>query len=176
MQAVTLSRAITALIFISIAFIPEYRTIATILFIYACLTDILDGFLARRFSCQTKTGATIDLFSDKFLTIISLIYAIERGLPIFPCSLAILREVFLLSMRSIYVDGKALFPPQRFLGTLMVIPIWSGTLLLLQYPNLIGISWEIFQYSYWIIGGLAIINLAYKIISNWTALIQSFKY
>jgi len=173
---ITLSRAITALVFISIAFIPEYTSLATILFIYACLTDILDGFLARKFSCSTKTGATIDLFSDKFLTIISLIYAIEKGLPIFPCSLAILREVFLLSMRSIYVDGKALFPPQRLLGTLMVIPIWSGTVMLLQYPNFINVPWRMFYYFYWLIGGFACINLAYKIISNWKALIQSFKF
>lgn len=136
---------------------------------------MMDGFLARKLFCSTKTGGILDLFSDKFLTIISLIYAIHRGLPAFPCSVAILREVFLLSMRSIQVDGKALFPPQRLLGTIMVIPIWSGTVLLLQYPHLIG-SWEVFEYYFWMIGVFAIVNLTYKIVTNWKALIQSFKY
>lgn len=136
---------------------------------------MLDGFLARKLSCTSKTGGTLDLFSDKYLTVISLIYAIARGLPVLPCSVAILREIFLLSMRSVHVNGKSLFPPQRLIGTLMVIPIWSGTVLLLQYPDLINIPWGSFQFYYWIIGGLALINLIYKIISNWKLLIQSFK-
>lgn len=149
--------------------------LATVIFIYACLTDMLDGFLARKLNCTSKTGGTLDLFSDKYLTVISLIYAIAKGLPVLPCSVAILREIFLLSMRSVQVDGKSLFPPQRLIGTLMVIPIWSGTVLLLQHHNFISISWKCFQIFYWIIGGLALINLVYKIISNWKPLIKSFK-
>jgi phosphatidylglycerophosphate synthase len=154
---------------------PQCNTIAIFLFVYACITDVLDGFLARKFSCTTKTGATLDLLSDKFLTIASLIYAIGRGLPIFPCTLAIFREVVLLSMRSIYVNGRVLFPPQRILGALMVTPIWFGTLLLLNYPSLINFSWEVFCYCYWTIGLLAMISLGHKLISNWKNIIESFK-
>jgi phosphatidylglycerophosphate synthase len=154
---------------------PQYNTLAIFLFVYACITDVLDGFLARKFSCTTKTGATLDLLSDKFLTIVSLIYAIGRGLPIFPCTLAIFREVVLLSMRSIYVNGKVLFPPQRILGALMVTPIWFCTLLLLNYPTAISFSWKVLYYCYWVIGLIAIINLGHKIISNWKNIIESFK-
>lgn len=136
---------------------------------------MLDGFLARKLSCTSKTGGTLDLFSDKYLTIISLIYAIAKGLPALPCSAAILREVFLLSMRSVQLDGKSLFPPQRLIGTLMVIPIWSGTVLLLQYHYLINVQWIFFVYYYWIIGMLALLNLGYKIFANWKQLINSFK-
>ena len=136
---------------------------------------MLDGFLARKLSCTSKAGGTLDLFSDKYLTIISLIYAIAKGLPALPCSVAILREVFLLSMRSFQVNGKSLFPPQRLIGTLMVIPIWSGTVLLLQNQYPITISLKGFQIYYWTIGGFALINLQYKIVSNWKLLIQSFK-
>ncbi len=136
---------------------------------------MLDGFLARKLSCTSKTGGTLDLFSDKYLTIISLIYAIAKGLPVLPCSVAILREVFLLSMRSIQVNNQSLFPPQRLIGTLMVIPIWAGTVLLLQNQYLISISRNGFQIYYWMIGVVAFINLLYKIVSNWKLLIQSFK-
>jgi len=174
-QILTISRAIAAIAFISTALIPEYLNFATSIFIYACLTDILDGFLARKFSCSSKMGGTMDLFSDKYLTIISLIYAIARDFPILPCSIAILREIFLLSIRAIHIEGKSLFPPQRILGTIMVIPIWLGVILLLQYPQLIKLPRVFFEYYYWTIGILAFGNLSYKLITNWKPLIKSFK-
>jgi phosphatidylglycerophosphate synthase len=173
-QTITISRALAALGFISIALIPKYGNIATGIFIYACLTDLLDGFLARKFNCFSNTGGKLDLFSDKYLTIVSLLYATVRGMPIVACSIAIFREVFLLSMRSIRVNGKEIFPPQRLLGALMVIPIWLGALTLLQYPEKVKISLTAFQYLYDVIGVLTFINLVYKIIINWKLLIQSF--
>jgi phosphatidylglycerophosphate synthase len=163
------------LVFICIALTPGYNTSATILFIYACLTDLLDGYFARKFSCTSKIGGALDLFSDKYLTIISFIYAIASGIPVLPCSIGILREIFLLSMRSIQVDGKPIFPPQRILGTLMVIPIWSGTVLLIHHLHFVNLSWNFFLGYYWTLGVLSAINLGYKINGNWKLLIKSFK-
>lgn len=139
------------------------------------MTDMLDGYLARKFSCISRTGGTLDLFSDKYLSIISFIYAIAKDVPVFPCAIGILREVFLLSMRSIQMDSKKLFPPQRMLGTLMVIPIWSGTVLLLQHQHLLNISWNFYVIYYWILGILTTANLLYKISANWKGLVDSFK-
>ncbi len=173
-QIVTLSRAVAALFFISIALISHYRDLATIVFIYACLTDFLDGYLARKLCCTSSVGATLDLFGDKFLTIISLLFAIAMEMPVLPCALAILREVFLLSMRSIRIEGKPLFPPQRLLGTLMIIPIWSGVVLLLQNDRLLTLTANQFNYFYWAIGILSVMNFVYKLAQNWKLLIQSF--
>jgi phosphatidylglycerophosphate synthase len=173
-QTITLSRAIAALLFISIGLRAEYRTTATILFSYACITDVLDGYLARKLNCQTKAGGAFDLFSDKYLTIISLTYAIARGMPIVACSIAILRECFLLSMRSIYLNQKPLFPPERMLGTITIIPIWAGTLLLLN-SDIINLSKRMFFVYYWSIGLLTFANLTYKLISNRKALLRAFK-
>ncbi len=173
-QLITLSRAIAALVFITIALTPKFVFAATVLFIYACVTDVVDGFLARKFSCTTNTGKILDLFGDKYLTVISLTYAIARGMPALPCAIAILREILLLSMRSIYMEGEPLFPPQRLLGTLMVIPIWSGTVLLLLSQDILPASTTFFAFYFWILGGLASINLTYKILVNWKKILQSF--
>jgi len=44
-----------------------YRYAATGLFSIMVLSDLLDGFLARRLRCQTKLGAILDPLADKAL-------------------------------------------------------------------------------------------------------------
>ncbi len=174
-QVITISRAIAALAFISIAFVPRLTFVALGLYVYACLSDLLDGFLARRLSSATQTGGVLDLFGDKYLTIIALLYAAVKGVPMLPCAIAILREVFLLSVRSIVVNGQRIFPPQRTLGTLTIIPIWTGTGVLLLYPSVWVFDWRIVSVFYWAIGLFALLNLLFKLYRNWHRLIQSFE-
>ncbi len=174
-QSITLSRALAGLGFITIALNCHNNIFSTALLSYACISDMLDGFVARKLSSTSNTGGILDLFGDKFLTIISLTYAIARGMPILPCSLAILREVFLLSMRNILLDGKPLFPPQRLLGTLTILPVWLGAILLLQAPEVLQIPLVIFKYYYWMIGLIFLSNLVYKITYNWKQILLSFE-
>ncbi len=44
-----------------------WRIIALVLFAAGCLSDIIDGYIARRSKCITKTGAVLDGIADKFL-------------------------------------------------------------------------------------------------------------
>jgi len=50
-----------------------YRYAATGLFSIMALSDLLDGFLARRLRCQTKLGAILDPLADKALMICAAI-------------------------------------------------------------------------------------------------------
>ena len=174
-QLVTISRALTAFVFVSIALIPEYRTISSILFIYACLSDILDGFLARFFSCSSQGGKALDLFSDKYLTILCILYAVARGQPIIPCSIVIFREVFLLAIRTLHQNGTPIIPTQRVLGGITVLPIWGITLLLLQYQDISKLLLYYLNMFYWSIGAITLINLVQKIWKNWDRLLLAFK-
>lgn len=173
-QLITISRAIIAFIFVSIGLRPEYRVIASILYIYACLSDLLDGFLARRLSCTSLAGKTLDLFSDKYLTIISVLYATARGISVIPCGIIILKEVFLITMRTIKHDNNAILPPQRLLGGITVFPIWCTTFLLLQYPFILEDSWYLFEISYWCASIICLLNLSQKIWRNWRKILKAF--
>jgi len=53
-------------IFISIAllFMIDFQMIFIIAYILCGVTDILDGFLARRYKCETKFGAQLDSAGD----------------------------------------------------------------------------------------------------------------
>ena len=46
---------------------PSFRGFALALFLFAMLTDALDGLIARKFNRQTELGTFLDPFADKLL-------------------------------------------------------------------------------------------------------------
>ncbi len=48
------------------------------LFILAALTDLLDGYVARRFEQVTRLGALIDPIADKMIVAVALLLIVER--------------------------------------------------------------------------------------------------
>ena len=51
-----------------------------IIFLLACITDWLDGFLARRFTQTTKLGAFLDPIADKLLVVVVLVIVVGENL------------------------------------------------------------------------------------------------
>lgn len=67
-NALTLSRLIFTPIIIALGITKNYK-IALILVIIACITDMFDGKLARRWNTVTETGAKLDAICDKIFAI-----------------------------------------------------------------------------------------------------------
>lgn len=57
--------------------IAEGRQLAAVLFAVACITDWLDGYLARRLGQTSRFGAFLDPVADKLLVAVSLILLVE---------------------------------------------------------------------------------------------------
>ena len=55
--------------FIIFFYINKYYIIASIFFILAIITDLIDGLMARKYNKETKLGAFIDPLADKILFI-----------------------------------------------------------------------------------------------------------
>jgi len=53
---------------------------ATVLFAYAGITDLIDGWVARRWNLQTVVGSVIDPMADKGLMIILTVTLAAKGL------------------------------------------------------------------------------------------------
>ncbi len=75
---------------------------ALIIFLAAALTDLLDGYLARRWKQVTTVGTLLDPVADKLLISASLISLVEnRMLPAWMVILIISREFAVSGLRSI---------------------------------------------------------------------------
>jgi CDP-diacylglycerol--glycerol-3-phosphate 3-phosphatidyltransferase len=100
----TLSRIILAPIFLALLLIDDVRAraLALLTFVAAALTDVYDGWLARRTGVVTGFGKFMDPLADKILTSSAFIAFVALGyaqvwmvLPI------VVRELFITGLRSV---------------------------------------------------------------------------
>ncbi|KAJ9609097.1 hypothetical protein H2200_006868 [Cladophialophora chaetospira] len=85
---------------------------ALALFAYAGITDLVDGYLARRFNQQTVVGTVIDPMADKLLMTICVITLTMNGtLPIWLAVIILGRDVA-LAISAIYFRWISLPPPK----------------------------------------------------------------
>lgn len=102
---ITLSRLllIPIIVFFYLAdFIPFARLVATIVFIIACLTDFIDGYLARKYNQVTDLGKFFDTIADKVLIMTGLILIIAAPIKgsapiVFPSYLGVVCIIIILA-------------------------------------------------------------------------------
>ena len=168
-QLISLYRAISIFIFILFyKVIPN--EISSLLLITAISSDILDGYLARKYNLITTGGKLLDLFSDKYLNCISIIFLIIEHYSLLPLLIILTKEIFVLSFRSITIDGKFIITTNRTLGGLM-----SGTLWLAVFLHINNIFLSLIGHLIILLGLLNLLYLAYKIFSNISNLKNVFK-
>ncbi len=101
-NVISLTRLIVSLIFYFL-FISGNRHLVSIacwIFIIASITDVLDGWAARRFRIVTKYGEFLDPLADKVLTLLALIAFVKMGIiPAWMVFIIFARDVISTSMR-----------------------------------------------------------------------------
>ncbi len=81
------------------------RLVADGVFIVACITDFLDGRIARKYDLITNFGKFMDPLADKLLVCSALIALVEtRQLPAWICIIIIAREFIISGFRLIAVE------------------------------------------------------------------------
>lgn len=67
--------------------------IATAIYVIAALTDFIDGWLARKYKKETKTGKFLDPLADKFLTTSAFIaFVVMNIIPLWMVIVIIIRD------------------------------------------------------------------------------------
>lgn len=95
----TASRLVAAPI-IGYSILTGSHTLALSLFAYAAVTDLVDGYIARRWNQQTVVGTVIDPMADKFLMTIGVVcLAMKAAIPsTFSTHLLFFARIFYLSV------------------------------------------------------------------------------
>lgn len=136
-NALTLLRLLLVPVFAAVYFLlPERRWIALVIYLSAALTDLLDGYLARRLNQITWFGKLFDPAADKLMCVMMLYCLAATGrIPWWVLVVVFLKEAymglgaFLMYSRSFVVKSDIFGKVSTFmfvLATALVFP-WHGS-------------------------------------------------
>lgn len=125
-------------IFMLFTKIPYHTALAGVIFIIAALSDILDGFLARKYNLITNFGKFMDPLADKLLVQAALICFVANGLlPAWIVIVIISREFIISGFRLVAADN----------GIVIAAGYWGKLKTVFQMAMSIGL---IFHFDFWL--------------------------
>lgn len=93
---------------------PTPRLIASCLFVAACVTDYLDGFIARAFNQETRFGEILDPIADKLLIASTLLMIVGfdhiSKFSIFAAVIILCREILVSGIREYLAETNISLP------------------------------------------------------------------
>ena len=132
----TLSRILVLPVFISSFYLDRIWAswLGAIIFLFASITDFLDGYLARYWKTQSKFGLFLDPIADKLIIVSALIMLIYNrnidGLNLLPALLIIGREIFISGLREFLANIAVDLPVNNLGKTKTVIQMFAIGLLI----------------------------------------------
>ena len=113
-----------------------------ILFALVCITDWLDGYLARRMNTVTTLGKFLDPLADKLLIITALIMMIPLDrVPAWMVALIVGREIAVTGLRAIAVDEGVVIDASS-LGKFKTVAQIAAIIPLLLHYTFYGINFH----------------------------------
>lgn len=130
--------------------------LALAIFLAAAATDLLDGYLARRWGQVTTVGTLLDPIADKLLISAALISLVQiRRIPGWMVILIIGREFAVSGLRSIAASEGYIIRASELGKTKMVMQVVAISLVVL------GIHWSwLVPASFWAMWGVVAFGLA----------------
>lgn len=113
---------------------------ALVVFLIAGVTDVLDGYIARRFNLITPLGTVLDPLADKLMLLTALFCLYLDGhLPLIVLLIIIAKEIVMIFAASIlyYKKEKTVLPANRLGKAASLLFFITVALILLELPNLL---------------------------------------
>ncbi len=124
---------------------------AIIVFLLAEITDVLDGFIARRYNLITKFGKIADPLADKMMQLAALfMFSIKDMIPRIIPWLVLFKELFML-ISGIYLIRKNFDTSSKWFGKLTSVVLFIAIMLVF-----FGIPRQITDVIFWICVAMAL--------------------
>ena len=109
--------------------------VAALLFVIAMLSDILDGYLARKQKIVSTFGQFFDPLADKLLFLVAMIFMVELGrLPAWIVCIFLAREVIVTALRGVAIDEGIVIAASHWGKYKSAFISCAAVALLLHYP------------------------------------------
>lgn len=89
---------------------------ALITYLTACITDLLDGYIARKYQLITSEGVLLDPLADKLMAVFAVIaFTVTGILPVFVLIIVLIKELLMIS-GGIFLYFKDIVAPANTFG------------------------------------------------------------
>ena len=106
------------------------KELAAIIFIIASITDVLDGYIARKYNMTTRVGQLLDPLSDKLMQLTVVITLLISGmLPLWFVVLLGVKELLMIS-GGIFLYAKKTYVKSNIFGKLNTIVLFFALVLI----------------------------------------------
>lgn len=165
----TVCRILVTPLFIILLFYdhPYAKSWALFIFIVAMLTDIFDGYYARKYNLVTDYGRFLDPLADKVMVLSALIsFAVMDVIPYWMVSLIIFRDVFVTGLRMAMTSKNKSMVTSKIAKRKTLSQVFIIIFILFNIGfNSLHISW---------IGDLILFSNRYELIYYLTLLVTIF--
>ncbi len=113
----------------------DQKTAAAIVFIIASTTDVLDGYIARKYNMSTKTGQLLDPLADKLMQIavvVSLLCA--KMVPLWFVLILASKELLMI-LGGFFLYTKKNFVKSNIFGKANTVVMFCAMVILLMYSE-----------------------------------------
>ncbi len=159
----TILRLIAVPVLVVTLLVPFHRheVISFVIFVAACLTDMLDGFWARRKKMETILGSLLDPLADKLLITSALICLVGNGVVASWMAVIIIgRELAITGFRAMASSRGYNIPASRWGKIKMIFETVIVAILILG-PHYLGILYQLaLVYGLWLVVVFALISAA----------------
>ena len=168
-NVLTVGRILVTPLFIILLFYdhPYARSWALFIFVAAMLTDIFDGYYARKHNLVTDYGRFLDPLADKIMVLSALIsFAVMNVIPYWMVFLIIFRDVFITGLR------MAMSSKNKTMVTSKIAKRKTLTQVLIIIFILFNIGFNSLSISW--IGEMILFSRQYELIYYLTLLVTAF--
>jgi CDP-diacylglycerol--glycerol-3-phosphate 3-phosphatidyltransferase len=135
---ITFSRILLIPIFILV--VNTNPLLGAVIFILACVTDIFDGYIARKSRQVTKLGVLLDPLADKLLVIAALIVLVDMEFIQAWIAIVIIAREFVVTGLRIVALSKDMVIPAEMGGKIKTTTQFSSILILLIDRSIIRLD------------------------------------
>lgn len=134
-------RIILVFVFVAVFFAPISKVWALVIFLTAGATDVVDGFLARKFNWITDLGKVLDPFADKLMQCTVLVcLCIEKVVPIWFVVIFFVKEILTLLIGFIVIRRRSVVVVSKWYGKTAVCLFYATIFISVILKYVCGIT------------------------------------